>query len=154
MFPVWLRDFVHRTTVRKARAAQTRATAVVPYRAPHPELVLTNFWIDQLLLCEGDCIYEISRDEPFRLKHVRAAELPVTPALLNRTVTTILGVMEPEQPTLGQELIAALRAVTPETPVQLRYRSKSHHQTVREATVFDLGDDRLYVHCAPADDEK
>jgi hypothetical protein len=52
----------------------------------------------QMLHSESDCIYEVSRTEPFRLRHVRASDAPVTPALINRTVRTILGIMEPGQP--------------------------------------------------------
>ena len=116
--------------------------------AEHQDLCLTDFWIDQMLQSESDCIYEVSRTEPFRLRHVRASDMPVTPALMNRTVTTVVGIMEPEQPTLGREFCQALRTVTPETPLELRYPS-TRYGVVRVATIFDLGPehDRLYVHC-------
>jgi hypothetical protein len=67
---------------------------------------------------------------------------------MNRTVATIVGIMEPEQPTLGREFCQALRAVTPDAPLELRYPS-THHGVIRVATIFDLGPehDRLYVHC-------
>jgi hypothetical protein len=116
------------------------------------DLPLTDFWINQMLQSESDCIYEVSRTEPFRLRHVRASDSPVTPALINRTVTTILGIMEPGQPRLGREFCQALRTVTPNIPTQLRYRS-THHSVIRVATIFDLGPehDRLYVHCSTND---
>jgi hypothetical protein len=124
-----------------------------PAQAPQQQdLPLTDFWIDQMLQSQGDCIYEISRTEPFRLRHVRASEAPVTPALLNRTVRTILGIMEPGQPHLGREFCQALRTVTPDAPTQLRYQS-TRHGVIRVATIFDLGPDhdRLYVHCSTND---
>ena len=67
---------------------------------------------------------------------------------MNRTVTTVVGIMEPEQPTLGREFCQALRTVTPETPLELRYPS-TRYGVVRVATIFDLGPehDRLFVHC-------
>jgi hypothetical protein len=101
-----------------------------------------------LLQSESDCIYEVSRTEPVRLRHVRASDSPVTPALINRTVTTILGIMEPGQPRLGREFCQALRTVTPSAATQLRYRS-THHAVIRVATIFHLGPehDRLSVHC-------
>jgi hypothetical protein len=111
-------------------------------------LALTDFWVNQMLQSESDCIYEISRTEPFRLHHVRASDTPVTPLLLNRTVTTVVGIMEPERPTLGRELCQGLRTVKPDSPVELRYPS-TRHGVIRVATIFDLGPehDRLYVHC-------
>ena len=137
MIAAWLWDLLN-----KARKKQP---------APDPEqqdLPVTDFWINQMLQNESDCVYEVSRTEPFRLRHVRASETPVTPALINRTVSTILGIMEPGQPGLGREFCQALRAVTPDAPTQLRYRS-THHGVIRVATIFDLGPehDRLYVHC-------
>ena len=112
------------------------------------DLALTDFWIDQMLQSESDCIYEVSRMEPFRLRQVRASETPVTPALINRTVATVVGIMEAGQPNLGREFCEALRTVTPDAPSQLRYRS-THHGVIRVPTIFDLGPehDRLYVHC-------
>jgi hypothetical protein len=106
----------------------------------------------QMLHSESDCIYEVSRTEPFRLRHVRASDAPVTPALINRTVTTILGIMEPGQPHLGREFCEALRTVTLDAPIQLRYQS-THHGVIRVTTIFDLGPDhdRLYVHCSTND---
>jgi hypothetical protein len=141
MIAGWLRDLLD-----KARRKE-------PVQAPlRQELPLTDFWIDQMLHSESDCIYEVSRTEPFRLRHVRASEAPVTPALMNRTVRTILGIMEPGQPHLGREFCQALRTVTPEAPTQLRYQS-THHGINRVATIFDLGPehDRLYVHCSTND---
>ena len=119
---------------------------------PHGDLPLTDFWIDQMLRSDSDCIYEVSRTEPFRLRQVRASDPPVTPALINRTVRTILGIMEPGQPHLGREFCQALRTVTPDAPTQLRYQS-THHGISRVATIFDLGPehDRLYVHCSTHD---
>ena len=115
---------------------------------PEQDLPLTDFWITQLLQSESACVYEVSRDEPFRLRHVRASDTPVTPALLNRTVTTIVGIMEPDQPRLAREFCDALRTVTPDTPTELRYRS-AYHGVIRVATIVDLGPehDRLYVLC-------
>ena len=76
--------------------------------APNQDhLPLTDFWINQMLRCEGDCIYEFSRTEPFRLRHVRAADTPITPALINRTVATVVGILEPEQPTLGARVLSS-----------------------------------------------
>jgi hypothetical protein len=75
----------------------TKARRKESVQAPEQQdLPLTDFWIVQMLQSESDCIYEVSRTEPFRLRHVRASEAPVTPALINRTVTTILGIMEPD----------------------------------------------------------
>jgi hypothetical protein len=135
MIAAWLRD-----PLNKARNKE-----------PAPELdqlAFMDFWINQMLQSESDCIYEVSRTQPFRLRHVRASDTPVTPALINRTVATVVGIMEPDQPALARDLCHALRNVTPDTPQQLRY----HIRTVRVprvATVFDLGPehDRLYVHC-------
>jgi hypothetical protein len=112
------------------------------------DLPLTDFWITQLLQSGSACVYEVSRDEPFRLRHVRASDTPVTPALLNRTVTTIVGIMEPDQPRLAREFCDALRTVAPDTPTELRYRS-AYHGVIRVATIVDLGPehDRLYVLC-------
>jgi len=141
MIAAWLRDLLD-----KARRKE-------PAPAPQPqELALTDFWIDQMLHSESDCIYEVSRTEPFRLRHVRASDAPVTPALMNRTVRTILGIMEPGQPHLGRDFCQALRTVTPEAPTQLRYQS-AHHGITRVATILDLGPehDRLYVHCSTHD---
>ena len=141
MIAPWLRDLLN-----KARRKE-------PAQAPQQQdLPLTDFWINQMLQSESDCIYEVSRTEPFRLRHVRASEAPVTPALMNRTVRTILGIMEPGQPHLGREFCQALRTVTPDAPTQLRYQS-THHGVIRVATIFDLGPDhdRLYVHCSTND---
>jgi len=71
---------------------------------------------------------------------------------MNRTVRTILGIMEPGQPNLGREFCQALRTVTPDAPTQLRYQS-THHGVTRVATIFDLGPehDRLYVQCGTND---
>jgi hypothetical protein len=141
MITPWLRVLLNK--------ARRKEPAEVPEKR---DLPLTDFWIDQMLQSESDCIYEISRTQPFRLRHVRATEAPVTPALMNRTVRTILGVMEPGQPHLGREFCQALRTVTPDTPTQLRYQS-THHGVSRVATIFDLGPehDRLYVHCSTHD---
>ena len=135
MIAAWLRDLLN-----KARKKE-----------PGPEedhLPLTDFWINQMLQNESDCIYEFSRTEPFRLRHVRASDTPVTPALINRTVATVVAIMEPEQPGLAREFCHALRSVTPDTPRQLRYH-KGRVGAMRVATVFDVGPehDRLYVHC-------
>ena len=141
MIAPWLRELLN-----KARRKE-------PAQAPQQQdLPLTDFWINQMLQSESDCIYEVSRTEPFRLRHVRASEAPVTPALMNRTVRTILGIMEPGQPHLGREFCQALRTVTPDAPTQLRYQS-THHGVIRVATIFDLGPDhdRLYVHCSTND---
>jgi hypothetical protein len=135
MIDAWLRDLLN-----KARKKEP---------APEQEpLSLTDFWIDKMLQCESDCIYEVSRTEPFRLWRVRASDTPITPALINRTVITAFGIMEPEQPTLGSAVCHALRAVTPDTPMELRYPS-TRHGVMRVATIFDLGPehDRLYMHC-------
>lgn len=141
MIAAWLRDLLNKAGKKE------------PIREPEQrDLPLTDFWIDQMLQSESDCIYEISRTEPFRLRHVRASDAPVTPALINRTVRTILGIMEPGQPHLGREFCQALRTVTPDAPTQLRYQS-THHGVIRVATIFDLGPDhdRLYVHCSTND---
>ena len=141
MIAAWLRDLLNKAGRKE------------PAQAPQQQdLPLTDFWIDQMLQSQSDCIYEISRTEPFRLRHVRASEAPVTPALMNRTVRTILGIMEPGQPHLGREFCQALRTVTPDAPTQLRYQS-THHGVIRVATIFDLGPDhdRLYVHCSTND---
>ena len=137
MIATWLRDLLDKA--RRKEPAQARE---------NQELPLTDFWIDQMLQSESQCIYEVSRTEPFRLRHVRASDTPVTPALINRTVATVVGIMEPEQPTLGHEFCQALRTVKPDAPVELRYPS-THHGVIRVATIFDLGPehDRLYVHC-------
>lgn len=137
MIAAWLRDLLNKAGKKE------------PVQQPEQrDLPLTDFWINQMLQSESDCIYEVSRTEPFRLRHVRAADTPVTPALINRTVTTVVGIMEPEQPTLGREFCQALRSVRPDTPVELRYSSR-HYGVIRVATIFDLGreHDRLYVHC-------
>jgi hypothetical protein len=120
-------------------------------KEPAPEedhIPLTDFWINQMLKYESDGIYEFSRTEPFRLRHVRASDTPITPALINRTVATVVGIMEPEQPGLARDFCHALRNVTPATPQQLRYH-KGKVGVMRVATVFDVGPehDRLYVHC-------
>ena len=98
MIATWLRELLDKA--RRKEPAQARE---------NQELPLTDFWIDQMLQSESDCIYEVSRTEPFRLRHVRASEAPVTPALINHTVRTILGIMEPGQPHLGREFCQALR---------------------------------------------
>ena len=137
MIADWLRDLLNKAGKNE------------PVQEPEQrELALTDFWINQMLQSESDCIYEVSRTEPFRLRHVRASETPVTPLLINRTVATVVGIMEPGQPHLGREFCQALRAVTPDAPSELRYRS-THHGAIRVATIFDLGPehDRLYVHC-------
>src|SRR5688572_23421130 len=137
MIAAWLRDLLNKAGKKEA--------------VPEPEqrdLLLTDVWINEMLQSESDCIYEVSRLEPFRLRHVRASETPVTPALINRTVATVVGIMEPGQPRLGREFCQALRTARPDAPSQLRYRS-THHGVIRVATIFDLGPehDRLYVHC-------
>ena len=135
MIAAWLRDLLNKARNKEPAPKQDH-------------LPLTDFWINQMLQCEGDCIYEFSRAEPFRLRHVRASDTPITPALINRTVATVVGIMEPEQPALARDFCYALRNVTPDTPQQLRYH-KGHFGVMRVATVFDLGPehDRLYVHC-------
>src|SRR4029453_6412031 len=123
MIAAWLRDLLD-----KARRKE-------PAQAPQQqELPLTDFWIDQMLQSESDCIYEVSRTEPFRLRHVRASEAPGPPPLINRPVRPIRGVMEPGQPHLGREFCEALRTVTPDAPTQLRYQS-THHGLIRVATI-------------------
>jgi hypothetical protein len=141
MIADWLRDLLNKAG-KKEPVQETEQR----------DLALTDFWINKMLHSESDCIYEVSRTEPFRLRHVRASDAPVTPALINRTVTTILGIMEPGQPRLGREFCQALRTVTPDAPAQLRYQS-THHGVMRVATIFDLGPehDRLYVHCSTND---
>ena len=141
MIAAWLRELLNKAGKKE------------PIQEPEQrDLPLTDCWINQMLQSESDCIYEVSRTEPFRLRHVRASEAPVTPALMNRTVRTILGIMEPGQPHLGREFCQALRTVTPDAPTQLRYQS-THHGVIRVATIFDLGPghDRLYVHCSTND---
>lgn len=141
MIAAWLRNLLNKASKNEA-----------VHDPEWQDLPLTDFWINQMLQSESDCIYEVSRTEPFRLRHVRASEAPVTPALMNRTVRTILGIMEPGQPHLGREFCQALRTVTPDAPTQLRYQS-THHGVIRVATIFDLGPDhdRLYVHCSTND---
>lgn len=137
MIAAWLRDLLNKAGKKE------------PVQQPEQrDLPLTDLWINQMLQSESDCIYEVSRTEPFRLRHVRAADTPVTPALINRTVVTVVGIMEPGQPRLGREFCQALRTARPDAPSQLRYRS-THHGVIRVATIFDLGPehDRLYVHC-------
>ena len=137
MIAAWLRDLLNKASKNK------------PGHEPEwRDLPLADFWLNQMLQSASDCIYEVSRTEPFRLRHVRASDTPVTPALINRTVATVVGIIEPEQPTLGREFCRALRSVKPDTPVQLRY-STTHYGVIRVATFLDLGPehDRLYVHC-------
>jgi hypothetical protein len=137
MIAAWLRDLLNKAGKKE------------PVQEPEQrDLPLTDFWIDQMLQRGSDCIYEVSRTEPFRLRRVRASDTPVTPALINRTVATVVGIMEPGQPRLGREFCQALRTVKPDAPSQLRYRS-TYHGVIRVATIFDLGPehDRLYVHC-------
>jgi hypothetical protein len=137
MIAGWLRDLLNKAGKKE------------PVQEPEQrDLLLTDVWINQMLQSESDCIYEVSRTEPFRLRHVRASDTPVTPALINRTVATVVGIMEPGQPRLGRAFCQALRTVKPDAPSQLRYRS-THHGVIRVATIFDLGPehDRLYVHC-------
>lgn len=137
MIAGWLRDLLNKAGKKE------------PVQEPEQrDLLLTDVWINQMLQSESDCIYEVSRTEPFRLRHVRASDTPVTPALINRTVATVVGIMEPGQPRLGRAFCQALRTVKPDAPSQLRYRS-THHGVMRVATIFDLGPehDRLYVHC-------
>lgn len=114
------------------------------------EITLSDFWIGLLLSSPSDSIYEISRTEPFRLKAVQSKSSPITPALMNRTIRTIIGAMEPNQPRLVRDFIDALRTVTPENCIQLMYKSSRYGET-RIATILDLGPehDRLYVHCRP-----
>ena len=137
MIAAWLRDLLNKAGKKE------------PVQEPEQgDLPLTDFWIDQMLQRGSDCIYEVSRTEPFRLRRVRASDTPVTPALINRTVATVVGIMEPGQPRLGREFCQALRTVKPDAPSQLRYRS-TYHGVIRVATIFDLGPehDRLYVYC-------
>ena len=137
MIAAWLRDLLNKAGKKE------------PVQEPEQgDLPLTDFWIDQMLQRGSDCIYEVSRTEPFRLRRVRASDTPVTPALINRTVATVVGIMEPGQPRLGREFCHALRTVKPDAPSQVRYRS-TYHGVIRVATIFDLGPehDRLYVHC-------
>ena len=67
---------------------------------------------------------------------------------IDGTKFRVIGIMEPQQPTLAREFCDALRSVKPDAPVELRY-SSTHYGTIRVATIFDLGPehDRLYVHC-------
>ena len=135
MIAAWLRDLLNKARNKEPAPGQD-------------QLALTDFWINQMLRCESDCIYEVSRTEPFRLRRVRGSDPPVTPALINRTLATVVGIMEPEQPALVRDLCDALRNVTPGTPQQLRYHMRNV-RVLRVATVFDLGPehDRLYLHC-------
>jgi len=137
MIAAWLRNLLNKAGKREP-----------VQKSEQPDFLLTDFWINQMLQRESDCIYEVSRTEPFRLRRVRASDTPVTPALINRTVATVVGIMEPGQPRLGREFCQALRTVKPDAPSQLRYRS-TYHGVIRVATIFDLGPehDRLYVHC-------
>jgi len=116
---------------------------------PYQEIQLTDFWINTLLRGTNDAVYEISRAEPFRLKAVRASALPVTPVLMERTIRTVVGIMEPGQKKLVEDFCQALRAVTPDTPQQLLYQSSRYGET-RCATIVDLvpSGDRLFVHCS------
>ena len=132
MIAAWLRDLLNKASKKE------------PVHEPEwQDLPLTDFWINQMLQSESDCLYEVSRTEPFRLRHVRASDTPVTPALINRTVATVVGILEPEQPTLGRESDRQTGHA-----LQLRYH-KGNFGVMRVATVFDLGPehDRLYVHC-------
>lgn len=115
MIAGWLRDLLNKAGKKE------------PVQEPEQrDLLLTDVWINQMLQSESDCIYEVSRTEPFRLRHVRASDTPVTPALINRTVATVVGIMEPGQPRLGRAFCQALRTVKPDAPSQLRYRSTYH----------------------------
>src|SRR5688572_3588416 len=63
MIAAWLRDLLNKAGKKEA--------------VPEPEqrdLLLTDVWINEMLQSESDCIYEVSRLEPFRLRHVRASK--------------------------------------------------------------------------------
>jgi hypothetical protein len=109
-------------------------------------------WADYLL-CHphGATVYEISRTEPFRLMRTRQAhDTPVTPPLMGRTVNTVMGILEPEQPGLAARLIQALRNVRVNEPIRLEYRS-SRHGAVRVALIVDEGPEHPYltIFCDP-----
>ena len=54
-----------------------------------------------ILASEPETIYTISRTEPFRLLScVSPKTSPITPALIGRTVKTVISILEPEQPDL------------------------------------------------------
>ena len=103
-------------------------------------------WADYLLCRPHDAtVYEVSRTEPFRLLRTRQAhETPVTPVLLGRTVSTVISVLEPEQPSLAGRLIQALRRVRVDAPVRLEYRS-SRHGAIRVAVIVDEGPEHPYL---------
>lgn len=114
-------------------------------------LPLTRGWVQQLL---GDpqaieVVYLVTRQPPYRLLEVRSRhDLPVSPMLMGRTVKTILGVLEPEQPNLADVLQRALAAVRPGQPVRFEYRS-SRYGALRIATVTDAEPDQpwLAIYC-------
>jgi hypothetical protein len=96
-------------------------------------------------------IYEVSRTEPFRLLRVKVPkdrESPVTPLLTNRTVRTVINILEPEQPDLVYKFINALRTVKVDEPIRLYYRA-SRYGAWKTATIIDEGPDtpNLFVVC-------
>ena len=73
-----------------------------------------------MLQCEGDCIYEFSRAEPFRLRHVRASDTPITPHSSTAPSLRLSESWSRNSPLLPGLLLRAAY-VTPDTPQQLRY---------------------------------
>ena len=109
-------------------------------------LPLNQHWSQTILASEAETIYRISRTEPFRLLScVSPKNSPITPALLGRTVKTVISILEPEQPNLIHALHQSLRtADQTKEPVELHYRIGGYGP-MKHATVVDEGPQKDYL---------
>src|SRR4029453_15540488 len=110
-------------------------------------LPLNQHWSQMILASEPETIYKISRTEPFRLLSCASPKTsPITPALIGRTVKTVISILEPEQPDLIHTLHQSLRTVADtKQPVELQYRIGGYGP-VKHATVVDEGPQKNYSH--------
>ncbi len=109
-------------------------------------LPLNHHWSRMILASEPETIYKISRTEPFRLLScVSPKTSPITPALIGRTVKTVISILEPEQPDLIHALHQSLRtAAHTKQPVELQYRIGGYGP-IKHATVVDEGPQKDYL---------
>src|SRR4029434_9674240 len=107
---------------------------------------LNQHWSQLILASEPETIYKISRTEPFRLLGcVCQKTSPITPALIGRTVKTVISILEPEQPDLIHALHQSLRtAAHTKQPVALQYRI-GVDGPMKHATVMDEGPQKDYL---------
>lgn len=94
-------------------------------------------------------VYVVERQSPHYVVAVEPGEEgqePLTVALMGRPALFILSALEPGQHSLYNAMQTALRIVTPEHHVTVRYRSQRYGGSIRIAEVHDRGPAHPYLY--------